>query len=46
VRGALAALARHPRLADLVVTWTGDTLAPAALLRPRTWGGVLRAGAP
>ena len=37
IRGIVGALARWPRLADLVVTMSGDTIHPRDLLRPGFW---------
>ncbi|MBX3463463.1 MAG: NAD(P)/FAD-dependent oxidoreductase [Planctomycetes bacterium] len=45
VRGFLAAAARWPALADLVVTLTGDTVHPRELWRPSFWRA-FRAAAP
>lgn len=45
VRRALSLLEARPGLADLAVTWTGDSVAPRALMRPATWHEALSAPA-
>lgn len=46
VRTLLGALSRHPWLADLLVTLTGDGAHPRDLLRPSFWRQFARGGAP